>query len=150
LHGAANAAKEIELPGGVEARVVEFSLSGVARRARWGGRFAEKVVIIGGVALDGGREVERGQPTQGAGFLEVRRGDAQVVVVGDRPFDEAVELRIIETFPLCGQRGFVDGSRVGGAVGEGAGHGGLGRLVIRSDGAAGENGESGERGSIRR
>ncbi len=48
-----------------------------------------------------GREVERGESPERAGFLEIRCGDAQVVIVSDGAIHESIESVVVEAAPPC-------------------------------------------------
>ena len=101
LHRTPDATEQIEFPGGVEAGVVKLAFTSAAWRVGRRGGFAEEKVRVAGVGLNGGREVERGEPPECAGFLEIRGRDAQVMIVGDGAIHESIEPGVIETPPPC-------------------------------------------------
>ncbi len=99
LDRAANAAKEIELPGGVKAGLVKFSFAKRSRSARGSDGLAQKAVRIAGVGLDGWREVEGREPPERAGFFESCGSKAQVVIVSDGAVHEPIESCVVESLP---------------------------------------------------
>src|SRR5207245_1815482 len=96
LDSAAHAAEEIELPEGIEARVVEARVERPTRRAVDGSETLIGVAARGG---DRGREIEACLAPYCARFHEPSEGDAQVVVRPERLIDEPVQRVITELGP---------------------------------------------------
>ncbi len=121
LHGSPDAAEQIEFPRRIKTGVVKFKFAISARCTGQRSRFAEQTVLIAGVALNCRREVVSCEPPQSTSFLEVRCGDAQVVIVSDGAVNKAVEFCILETLPPCRERRRIRGDDVGRTVREGNG-----------------------------
>jgi hypothetical protein len=101
LHRTSDAAEQIKFPCSVEAGVVKLAFTSAAWRVGRRGGFAEEAVGITSVGLYGGCEVERREPPERAGFLEICRGNAQVMIVGDGAIHESIEPGVVETPPPC-------------------------------------------------
>ena len=98
---------------------------------------------------DLGKEISARHAHEGARLLEVRIGGRKLLVVGGREVFEAVQLGVAEQFPpgtarqVRGGLGWLPVLGVGGScAGKGRRHGigaeRRGPLVVRADGAAGE------------
>src|SRR5205814_7055949 len=110
LDGTADATEQIMLPRRVKTGIVKLAFTSAPRRAGQRGGFAEEAVRVTSIGLHGRREVERGEPPQGAGLLEIRRGDAQVMIVCHGAVHEPIESCIVEAPPPRSKRGFIRGS----------------------------------------
>lgn len=133
--GAADAAPEVEFPGGIEAGAIEFVVAEIAVEVgvEGDGTAAGLGVAIGGIAAGGGGEVESGEGPEFAGFAEACGGEAQVWVVGGSLGDETFEEGIVEAAPPVDLDGGGGGAEVGA---EGIGAGRRGWAIAGSDGTA--------------
>src|SRR5262249_20276206 len=82
--------------------------------------------------------VERREPPKGTSFLEVRRGDPEVVIMSDCALNKAVQFQVAKAFPPAGEGRFIRSGDVGWCVRERGSDGRLRWFVVRADRAAAE------------
>ena len=101
--------------------------------------------MITSVALNRRREVESREPPKSTSFLEVRSGDAEVVIMRDGAVNEAVEPCIVETLPPGGEGRLIRGGDVGWCVRERGSDGRMRWFVVWADRAAAEENPKSQR-----